>query len=162
MYRTEDRYIEEESIENEQLREFLDVCFSYADTFSLTKGYFVDAETEKMLDRLKPYLIKDIKTTHWFSYYVLPDNKKHVHIFRVCSESREIVTELYKSLFFGMGEGPLEDICFFKDKKLFIGTVSHESICFLYPINDEMALAFKGICDWEEVDDISAEQIVYD
>lgn len=34
MYRTEDRYIEEESIENEQLREFLDVCFSYADANS--------------------------------------------------------------------------------------------------------------------------------
>lgn len=155
MYRTE------ENIENEQLREFLDVCFSYADVFSLTKGYFADAETEKMLDRLKPYLIKDIKTTHWFSYYVMPDNKKHVYLFKVCPESREIVIELYKSLLFGMGDEPLEDLCFFRDKKLFLGTVSHERICFLYPVNDEMALAFKRICDWEEVDDISAEQIVY-
>ncbi|MBR0434784.1 MAG: hypothetical protein IJK13_02115 [Lachnospiraceae bacterium] len=156
MYRTE------ENIENGQLREFLDVCFSYADVFSLTKGYFADAETEKMLDRLKPYLIKDIKTTHWFSYYVMSDNKKHVYIFKVCSESREIVIELYKSLLFGMGDEPLEDLCFFRDRKLFLGTVSHERICFLYPVDDEMTLAFKRICDWEEVDDISAEQIVYD
>ena len=143
---------------------FLATCFEFADSFSLTEGYRETDESKEMLKSLKPYLIKTLETEHWFSYYVTPLNKKRVHIFKACPESREILMRLYTGLFLdGVEEWVIpEDLCFFINKKMFLGTVSHEIICFLYPVDDEMALAFKGICDWEEVDDISAEQIVYD
>ena len=138
-------------------------CFNTADTFSLTEGPKLYPEGKALLDALQPYSIKTIETQHWFSYYVPESCKKRVYIFKVCEESAMALREFYKGLFVDEDTRwtTLEDLCFFLNKKLLLGTVTHEYICYFYPLTEAIKERFKGLCDWQEVEDDLNELISY-
>lgn len=139
-------------------------CINTADTFSLTEGPKLYPEGKALLDALQPYLIKTIETQHWFSYYVPKSCKKRVYIFKVCEESVTALKEFYKGLFVDEDTRwtTLEDLCFFLNKKLVLGTVTHEYICYFYPPTEELNEQFKELCDWQEAEDNLNERISYE
>ena len=53
-----------------------------------------------------------------------------------------------------------EDMCFFVDNKLFLGTVSHENICEVYPPAEEIKKQLLKIGEWEELNDDKEQQII--
>ena len=55
----------------------------------------------------------------------------------------------------------MEDLCFFRNGTLLLGTVSHERICIAYPEDGELAQRFQdAICGWGEADDLEQEHIM--
>lgn len=152
------------SISKDCFNNLIEECFNVADTFSLTKGPDLYPEGKALLEQLNPYFVKTIETQHWFSYYVPAPYKKKIYIFKACDESKNAILESYPGLF--MDEltqwTTLEDLCFFIDKKLLLGTVSHEYICYCYPPTDDINKHFKKICNWKKTDDDLNELISYE
>ena len=145
------------------LKQLFSECFQLSDTFSLTSGPYTTPSGEALLYLLKTYWLHTFKTRHWFCYYVPEGYEKRVFLFRSCAESKRIMMDSYRHLFFGNDfEWDLpEDICFFSGGKLFMGTVSHEGICYVYPPSQETAHRFQEICRWETRNEDTREQIVY-
>lgn len=146
------------------LEQLFTECFRLSDSFSLTEGPCGSTKAKSLLHLLEPYLVGTIETQHWFCYYVPKGYEKRVHIFRSCDESKKILMDSYESLFLN-GNSKLEiaeDVCFFSKRKLFMGTVTHENICYVYPPNDESQLSFQRILTWETTDDDKREQIIYE
>ena len=55
-----------------------------------------------------------------------------------------------------------EDICFFNGNELFLGTLSHEYICDVYPPSDEIREKLLECGDWEEIDETNLKQYEFD
>jgi hypothetical protein len=52
-----------------------------------------------------------------------------------------------------------EDLCFFMQNELLLGTISHEGICYAYPPSEQISDSLKKLGDWQEVDYIKEEHI---
>lgn len=144
-------------LQNKILLESIEV----SDVFSLTVGPFEGQNSDVLRQQLEPYLLRTIKTQHWFSYYVPTGYEITVNLYQSCEETKKILKQSYHRL---LGRSPervtnLEDICFFQNGKLFLGTVSHEYICFAYPPNNQFYDTLTKICSWDIVDDVTDEQI---
>lgn len=120
-----------------------------------------------MEQALAPYLLHRLKTTRWFCYYTTKSNPQHVQIYPLNERTKELLRTYYRGLFLddwseaGRHWIPsLEDLCFFQNGKLLLGTVSHEHICGAYPEDEALAQRFKdAIPGWEESDRFIDEQI---
>ena len=133
-----------------------------SDVFSLTEGPFEGRNTDVLRHQLEPYLLHTVNTQHWFSYYVPAGYEIKVNLYRSCEETSRILARLYPQLLGRSRESVtnLEDICFFQNGKLFLGTVSHEYICYAYPPNNKFHDVLMNICPWDVVDDALDEQII--
>lgn len=151
----------EKELEFNSFQKLILECFKRADIFSLTQN---DSLHQKVLGELAPFLIKEIKVQHWFCYYVPQGYEKNVFLFRAALETRKIILSNYHSLFFKDSEKwelP-EDLCFFKNNRLLLGTVTHEDICYAYPDTREFADFLKQIGNWRELPDNYEEMITLD
>ena len=133
-----------------------------SDVFSLTEGPFKELDSDELRQQLEPYLLRTVKTRHWFCSYVPAGYEKKVNLYRSCEETKQILIQSYHRL---LGESPepttnLENICFFRDGKLFLGTVSHEYMCYAYPPDNKFYDILMNICPWGLVDDALDEQII--
>ena len=63
----------------------------------------LDITGDNQFQRLAPFRLTALEVCHWFCYYVPAGHGKKVHIFRACPESREILIELYGTLFLNPG-----------------------------------------------------------
>ena len=52
-----------------------------------------------------------------------------------------------------------EDLCFFINDRLLLGTVSHEYLCYAYPPTDEIEKKFMKLGNWVKVDYCESEHI---
>ncbi len=149
------------------LNRLWDVCFDTCDTFSLTGHPWIgqDGALERAL---ATFTAHRFDTLHWFCYYVLEENPLHVRIYPLHEQTKKILRVHYRGLFLDdWGDSrrkwrpSLEDICFFRNGKLLLGTVSHEHICAAYPEDDKaLAQRFKdAVPGWEESDRYAKEQI---
>jgi len=142
----------------------LKVCFKYADVFSLKRAYFTSDDEIKLLEELRPYLLKVIKSCHWFCYYVPERNIMEIQLFRACPETKKILRDHFNRYFYVENELQKselpEDVSFFRQNKLFMGTVMHEGMCYVYPPTEESAAEFMQICKWDTVKAKPAEQII--
>lgn len=140
----------------------LEVCFRYADVFSLTEAPRFSHGERLLFEQLQPFLLSKFETRHWFRRYIRKPYSHKIRLFRACPEAKEILASKYKNLFMRSdNEWELpEDLCFFSGKKLFMGSVTHERICYVYPENEKMRAEFMQICRWDiEIPD-PAEQII--
>ena len=147
----------------EHFGRLLDYCCSACDVFSLTVGWAYYAK-EDIVDCLTPYLLKEIVTTHWFSYYSSDKQPLKVRLYPVCAETMEILFAYYPNLFCDDDiprlEFPrLEDICFFRGGTLMLGSVTHESICHAYPSDEETEAALYDCYSGWKRDEDDCEQI---
>jgi hypothetical protein len=160
-----------DNIELNVFTEMLTIAFDNADYFSLTKNSCCRKSSDKcpVALELDPYLIQQFKTTHWHSYYVTKENPLLINIYKTNASTKQILSHSFDNLFLlnkeGFLDGYFEDICFFKGEELFIGSVSHESICNLYLkdnssfYDDILSLAKWALCTENEISHLQREKI---
>lgn len=162
------------NIEFEVFYRLLDLCFEVSTFFSFTENgvaeYAELLEYKNFLKELEPFLVESIKVTHWHHYYVPDYNKKNIYIYNADKKAKRIIKNNFNNLFLEDKINEIitsikalpEDLCFFYDNKLILGTVSHEGICSVYPHTDEIYKAFLQLGEWEIVDYSDEEQIILD
>ncbi len=124
---------------------FLELCINSSDSFSLsiTPGYW--GKYTRLYRNLEPYHITTIDTLEWFGYnynnvpYEELRITMHQGIYKSTPEVITIIKKTIKEIFFNRELNPysniptqnVEDICFFKDGKMIMGSISHEGMLFM-------------------------------
>lgn len=139
------------------LQDFLDICFSHADCFTLNEAPWTMAILKDLHLELTPFLMQEVKVPKWFGYdYTSRPHAKertHAFIYRAESAAKEILLQHMPNIFFSEEDvytpfPTLEDLCFFSAGRLFIGNVSHARMLWAYPPDEEIELQLKQIADW--------------
>lgn len=141
------------TIAGENFRRLMDLCFSQADVFSLTKvhgPYRTDVRLERALQKFQ---IKHLSVDHWFCY--APSGCLHeVILYHASRKAKETLLRYADNLFLETGGDQngcsLEDLCFFRDQELFFGTLSHEFMCYAHVLSPEFGAQLKTLGAWEE------------
>ncbi|TYQ16478.1 UNVERIFIED_CONTAM: hypothetical protein Cloal_3019 [Acetivibrio alkalicellulosi] len=161
-----------ENIEKKSFMAMLDICFKYSTYFSLTespiKDYAQSEEYIKFLEGLSQFYIKTIETQHWFCYYVPKGHEKKVFLFKADKKAQTIIQSHFDNIYlrerkgneFGNIKKTPEDLCFFIGNKLFVGTVSHEDICYAYPFSEAIKKEIMSLAEWNTIEFDYREQIV--
>lgn len=162
----------QENIELNNFTKLLDLCFQVSSYFSFTKNkVFSTAAREartKFLQELEPFYVKTIVTQHWHCYYVPPENAKEVYLFKTDMNVKPIIQKYFDNIFLeernsggtlGKFKPVPEDLCFFYENKLLLGTVSHENICYAYPYSEQIMVEFEKLGDWERIPFSDEEQV---
>lgn len=160
------------NIENDNFSRLLDLCFKYSSYFSFTKnGYESIANGITHINFIRdmsPFYIKTIQTQHWHCFYVPQENTLEVYLYKANEQAKAIIQNYFDNIFlrYRNSNGTLEDVkdtpedlCFFLDNKLLIGTVSHEDICYVYPPTKQVSEEFKKIGKWQEIEYLQEEHI---
>lgn len=143
---------------------FLELCFKNATYFSLNKAPWTDSIRKDLQTRLEPFLVKEILTPTWFGYdYSMapPEDYRQLKVFLYNAEiiAKDIFLECFSDVFLKIGQGgtlldslqTLEDLCFFSQESLFVGTVSHEFLLGVFPPNREFETFMKKLGDWNYI-----------
>lgn len=129
------------SIKADCFQKLLDLCVQNSSCFSLTLGGWL-YEVDTMQQELEPYVITEVSTHGWFGYHPKGEIKAtHIPLKRLLysanTEAMQIIMKYNNDLWFGGNERwprqTLDDLCFFSNDKILLGTVSHEYICKAYP-----------------------------
>ena len=146
----DDRYQPREE-SAEALQRLFDVCFDSADAFSLSRAAW--ARQDHTLERaLEPYVLRRLRTTRWFCYYTANSNPQRIALYPLNEQTKSILRAQYRGLFLEDWSGRLprwvpsmEDLCFFRNGTLVLGTVSHRAHLHSVSANDgELAQRFQG------------------
>ena len=147
----------------EDFRELLNVCFRHATSFSMSKVWWDSCTDTSLEEELAPFLDREIKTLVWFGYDFRnpPEGcygDVHAMIYRAEPAAKVILLRYFDDIFlrkFSKGnssydlELTLEDLCFFHQTKLFLGTVSHEKMLSVEPIHKELEDFMKTHGKWK-------------
>ncbi|MGM9522382.1 MAG: hypothetical protein ACI3VB_07890 [Oscillospiraceae bacterium] len=155
-------------IENENFSRFLYICFSRAEFFSLSKTVTegtVPNTVETMLNKmLNKYIDKTLEPKMWFGY-------PHIYqrivqtIYKANDDTLSILNDYYQDIFLinrkkvpkakidTIGKtvkhaSVLEDLCFWRGKSMFLGTLSHEYICATGQIDEELVKDLCQVASW--------------
>lgn len=149
------------SMSKNELSSFLDVCFKYTDSFTLSKAPWLSCTCKDLELDLVPFLIREISPPKWFGYdYTsLGQYCQHVHVFiyRVDLAAKEVLLKYLPNIFFDIEDDAipgqtLEDLCFFSQNMLFAGSVSHEHMLWAYPTDEQITNQIEKIGEWEYCD----------
>ncbi len=148
-----------EEFTEKEFEELLDICFENATFFALTRELSVKKENYDEKDTfamdLSKYEITSYKTKKWFGYnfgdQVGPTFK--VYVYKSNQYAKEAIRKHTKDLLLhDVTKTPftLENLCFFKDKTLFLGTVSHAGICRVYPFDLTIEKKITSLGTWSK------------
>lgn len=141
--------------------QLMHLCFSRATLFSMTRAKWDSSTNESLEKDLKPFLKKTIKTCHWFCYGVREDSPLDILIFQANRETEGSILKYFRDIFlhhryngeWRSSTQTLEDLCFFSQNRLFLGTVTHEELCYIYPPDKQFESFIRGNSYWiAEVD----------
>lgn len=141
---------ENKDFESVKLSELIKLCGSYCFYFTLTEQtvfLYNGLQYKKLMERLEPYLVTSFLTKEWYSYFTSDENKLKISVYYLNERTKDILLNMFYDMFMkpklgfdNPNESLPEDICFFrKDKSLFFGSVSHESIARFYVTEAELA-----------------------
>lgn len=149
-------------IEGETFQKMMDICFAKATSFSLSKHVYPETtcNTETLL---KPYIIKELTVNDWFGYAGM-EKPFRVFLYEANETTKKIIKNHYTEIFVSklINDYPrkgasglelhdaivLEDLCFFHKKKMFLGTISHESICVVNLFDKAFAQEVLPLTRW--------------
>lgn len=147
--------------------DFLELCLCNADMFSLNKAVWTNCVCEDFQKELEPFLEDKVKTTKWFGYdySVAPPTDRReisVYLYRANMKVRDIILRYCSDVFLRTGKDgafqdsnqTLEDLCFFSGKRLFVGTVSHEFLLSVDPLNKEFEEFMGRVGNWNYINQI--------
>lgn len=158
------------NIVGEDFSKMLYYLFSTTTHFSLKENgfeiYRKSVLHRKIVEDLAPFLEKEAIVDCWYGYcpatitnnvLVRDANSPEFHakeyIFKTDSLARSVLLSYFDNIFLADDEGgfiALEDLCFFSENKLVVGTVSHADLCHIYPRNDEDIAKIAEIGIWKE------------
>ncbi len=135
---------------------FIDYAFQHSTMFSLTRNRFLEFENNNprqtsFLTQLSPFKQGIINTKRWFYLSVGDDDCIIVDIYRTAKEAQDLLKQYYNDLYLGSRSGCKwmpEDICFFLDNSLWLGTSSHEEMCMVYPVSESMTQELYHFGSW--------------
>ncbi|MBE5872465.1 MAG: hypothetical protein E7294_14650 [Lachnospiraceae bacterium] len=130
---------EPNTIAGEDYFELLDLCFQYADSFSLSLAPWTCSVKKGLQTELLPFQEKKIETYKWFGYDFSKapkeDRRKpEIFIYKAVPKAKQILEKYSSDIFLRTyADGTykdsvqtLENLCFLKNGHIFLGTVSHE------------------------------------
>lgn len=137
-----------------------DAFFSLLDFAALEADYFSLSKTDRgkkpnpVEELLAPYLIKRITPKSWYGNNRLSCSTTEL-VYTVSDKSIDVLRESFSDIFLRGGKSrrrfaALEDLCFWKDRSMLIGTLSHELICSTNSLSAAQAEKLKRIADWRE------------
>lgn len=98
-----------------------------------------NCEHDEAIKCLEPFLTEHVVGIKEWPGMITKDNHKVMIIYRTCKESRKILSEM-PNLFLPIENQLPEDICFYRNKKPWLATVSHEKTAFMSDAtNDDIA-----------------------
>ncbi len=155
-------------IRGDAFREFLRICFSNADFFTLSKtvprGYELVPNVPEA--QLLPFLLKAAPVKAWYGYERISITMIQ-NIYRTSDAARKVISDCYDDIFLTakkrlkkvpidtVGRIPkqvsvLEDICFFSRERMLLGTVSHERFCSTNMLDEKFAGELLSVGAWKE------------
>lgn len=144
-----------QTIQGKKFESLLDLCFSYADVFSLTKAVWANNTSTVLEQQLAPFLIRRFQTRDWFCSKIEDGPPFIVTLYHATKEAKTIIRDTFNDIFLtptdnctGAEEPTLEDLCFFADKVLFLGSLTHEYICDVYPLDDQFEEQLCTLGKW--------------
>mgnify|MGYP001076833611 CR=1 FL=1 len=148
----EDAYIADDGFQR-----FMDYCFQHSDYFSLTRQssdeVLYNQRQDAFLSHLLPYKCDEIKTNRWFRISVSHRTPLTVYLYRTEVGAKKIIQSTFQDLYlYCRVKAPCfwmpEDICFFRDEKLWLGTLSHEEICTAFVNTHQQSQEICSFSDW--------------
>ena len=149
---------------------FLDDCFHRARFISFKTATWFGYIDHSAQDDLQPFLVKQLHTSRWFGYNMarcpIPEQRLFtVNIYRATAEAKAVLLMHFSEIFLNTAKSDgtldltqtLEDLCFFTDNELFVGTVSHASVLLVYPPDQSFADALPTYGKWSYYNDNSMQ-----
>ena len=152
-------------LSGDAFRRLLDYSFAHSDCFTLTWQSSDCPETpewnrrqEAFLARLAPWQTGRISTSRWFWIRVSPRRPLSVLLYSAAPGARQVLADTFHDLFLAAGEDCFwlpEDLCFFSQGRLWLGTSSHEYHASAYPRSRNEAEALMALAPWQEKEETS-------
>lgn len=150
------QFEEDKTIQGAALEVLWDACFDHADVFSLCTAIWTQATDDALEKALALYRLRSFRTARWFCHFST-EPFLEVSVYAANEETRRIVKQHVHDLYFNLsrnrGLHTREDICFFKENRLFFGTVSHEGICMAEPLTQEFFALLQNFGMWSNNED---------
>lgn len=142
------------TIQGEDLRTFLTLCFEDGVWFSLRRAPWSQSVDSGLENELRPFLNRIIETDRWFGYI----GKMTIQIYRADPAARDILLRYMDDIFGRVSKNgelddttqTLEDLCIFSKDRLIMGTVSHEFMLAVDPLNDHFRQNLSKFGRWTE------------
>lgn len=167
-------------IRGDAFREFLCICFSNADYFTLSKtvprGYELIPNVPEA--QLAPFLLKAVSVKAWYGYEKISETMIQ-SVYRTSDAARNIISDSYDDIFLTakkrlkkvpidtVGKIPkqvsvLEDLCFFSRERMLLGTLSHERFCSTNMLDEKFAGELLSVGAWREAQklELGIEKII--
>ena len=154
------------TIKDEHYKGFLDMCFEHSDSFSLQVARWAASTDDNVQEELEPYRIKTMQTLKWFGYDYTnaPEGDQRpmeVSLYRATAEAKAVLLKCFDDIFLNEKKGDrlvqstqtVEDLCFFKDEALWVGTVSHENMLCVFPPDEGVVPSLDAFGDWKYIMD---------
>lgn len=137
-------------IEGKQFERFISFLFQNSTHFTLTFHNYGRKHDMNLsiYKEFSDYICKHIRTFQWFCYQTY-EKPLNVMVFQSNMELLDIFLKYFDKLFH-FEYNAIEDICFFSDKKLIFGSVSHEEIACLFLNSKNDIEIFSDFANWEE------------
>lgn len=115
-------------------KQLVELAFSVCDEFTLVKREQLDLNenAQQLLKELKPY-IKEIKKQNEWPGTKLLGHYADVYYFDCKQELKEILIRNTDRLYQWVQPELLEDLCFFKNKNVWLVTIAHEREGRIFP-----------------------------
>ncbi|MBQ8370760.1 MAG: hypothetical protein IJY35_12355 [Clostridia bacterium] len=133
----------------EETAALFDLMFRCSDCFSftITEDFReiapqIQQRKNPLRDALKPYFVQKFTTYHWYGWF---NRELEIFVYRCCPQTREILAEYCPELFIHsikdkytvIRHPEFEDLCFYQDGRMILGSLSHEYMCTIYPPDDD-------------------------
>lgn len=139
----------DDNIEGEKFRNFIACCLEHSTLFSLTFHNMNKERNQQSIQDLNEFYYKSFKTNLWYCYKAL-DKPIDVALYHSNSNLLDSIMTCFDRLFPTQLQG-MEDICFFNDDSLLLGSVSHEGIAQLFLSSESELSVFTKFARWEKV-----------
>lgn len=138
-----------DNIKGEKFREFISYCLEQSTYFSLTLHDCNEDIKNNALAEIDKYSYKSIQTYSWYCYKTF-EKPLSISLYYSTKELVDWFVNFFNSLFEFESQG-IEDICFFRNKNLLFGSVSHEKIAQLFLSSEKEILKYETYSRWEKI-----------
>ncbi|EOI06835.1 hypothetical protein UAY_00177 [Enterococcus moraviensis ATCC BAA-383] len=122
----------------EQKCTFFEFCIRHDIDFKGDNTYSYHKKAYELISELNSFLITKIETNSWATSMVIAREKVvEVYRFELNSDSLSILLNYSKSIGDWQGPNLPEDITFFQDEKMWLGTVGHEKMSWWFLTDTE-------------------------
>jgi hypothetical protein len=151
-------FILTKELEGDELKEFLDIGGQFCSKALLVvrDQLPTNEAAKRLLDDLQPYILEKTSRSEWPGTKLF-DSKPDIHVFRLCKNFVNLLTENVGSLYRLLQPDAPEDLCLLReDNTPFFVTIAHENASYLELTESEkerLMAAYPKIFEFAKKDD---------